>query len=228
MVKVGDGVRYYKLGADIAFYALVTHVYDDDCVDLIYVSESGDNVGMGAVRRSEGTGHWWVRLEGWSYEANDKDKNTAGKMDKPVKEEIDYYIDQRKTLAVCTLAEYIKHELLALDYKIDDEVAAYIRAQAENVVCKEFRDCAELLADKKDERLQARLEDTRPESNGDNWKRRSSKMTCSTCMWYVPKKNSKGESKLGRCRRHAHDGSGWSVQFPGDWCGDHKIDENKI
>lgn len=33
---------------------------------------------------------------------------------------------------------------------------------------------------------------------------------------------------LGRCRRHAPTMSGWPVMFVNDWCGDHKIDEEKI
>jgi len=33
---------------------------------------------------------------------------------------------------------------------------------------------------------------------------------------------------LGRCRRHAPKLKGWPVVFATDWCGDHKLDENKI
>jgi hypothetical protein len=81
----------------------------------------------------------------------------------------------------------------------------------------------------------------------DNWKNRSEGMRCKTCMWFVPKKaniipayreqmtalewveNQKGRSfDLGRCRRHAPTMSGWPVMFVNDWCGDHKLDENKI
>jgi hypothetical protein len=36
------------------------------------------------------------------------------------------------------------------------------------------------------------------------------------------------ESPVGRCRRHAPSMSGWPVMFTADWCGDHKLDENKI
>lgn len=33
---------------------------------------------------------------------------------------------------------------------------------------------------------------------------------------------------LGRCRRHAPTMNGWPAVFGEDWCGDHKLDENKI
>jgi hypothetical protein len=33
---------------------------------------------------------------------------------------------------------------------------------------------------------------------------------------------------LGRCRRHSPTMSGWPVVFVNDWCGDHKLDENKV
>jgi hypothetical protein len=38
--------------------------------------------------------------------------------------------------------------------------------------------------------------------------------------------NDKGD--LGRCRRHAPTMSGFPAVFETDWCGDHKLDENKI
>jgi hypothetical protein len=60
---------------------------------------------------------------------------------------------------------------------------------------------------------------------GDNWVHRSSSMLCRTCMYYAPKL---GLRNLGRCRRHAPTMSGWPVMFSTDWCGDHKIDENKL
>ena len=56
----------------------------------------------------------------------------------------------------------------------------------------------------------------------DNWKHRSEKMVCITCMWYAVK-----NEKLGRCRKHAPTMNGYPVVFTSDWCGDHKIDENK-
>ena len=33
---------------------------------------------------------------------------------------------------------------------------------------------------------------------------------------------------IGRCRRHSPTMSGWPVMFESDWCGDHKMDEEKI
>jgi hypothetical protein len=65
----------------------------------------------------------------------------------------------------------------------------------------------------------------------DNWKHRSSNMKCSTCMWFVAKiiELKKAESNtLGRCRRHSPTMSGFPAVFDSDWCGDHKIDENKL
>lgn len=80
----------------------------------------------------------------------------------------------------------------------------------------------------------------------DNWKHRSEEMSCKTCMWYVAKKANaelinldekmqikssttvKAESAIGRCRKHAPSLNGWPAVFKTDWCGDHKIDENKI
>lgn len=66
----------------------------------------------------------------------------------------------------------------------------------------------------------------------DNWANRNKEMVCSTCRFFVEKepiKNSKDHKDVGRCRRHAPIvGEGYPVVFPTDWCGDHKIDENKI
>lgn len=72
----------------------------------------------------------------------------------------------------------------------------------------------------------------------DNWKHRSEGMRCKTCMFFVPKVANGvvvvGEEltnpiyHLGRCRRHAPTMSGWPVVFVNDWCGDHKIDEEKV
>ncbi len=90
--------------------------------------------------------------------------------------------------------------------------------------------------------------------NEDNWKHRSTNMLCATCMYFVEKiktppmpvmpgpmscDNPRGgiavdteititQPILGRCRRHAPTMKGWPAIFSVDWCGDHKIDENKI
>lgn len=63
----------------------------------------------------------------------------------------------------------------------------------------------------------------------DPWIHRSERMKCITCMYYVPKSagGEGGQPGLGRCRRHSPTMSGFPVMFPTDWCGDHKLDENK-
>ena len=66
----------------------------------------------------------------------------------------------------------------------------------------------------------------------DLWAHRSEKMRCRTCMWYIEKKVRAVEGTdapgVGRCRRHAPTMSGYPVVFETDWCGDHKLDENKV
>jgi len=56
-------------------------------------------------------------------------------------------------------------------------------------------------------------------------------MSCSTCMWNVTKEKKEGSENtapIGRCRRHAPTMNGYPVVFESDWCGDHKLDENKV
>lgn len=80
--------------------------------------------------------------------------------------------------------------------------------------------------------------------SNDPWRHRSKGMRCRTCMWFVVKafavKNS-GDApismeavkppsingRLGRCRRHAPGPNGFPPVFENDWCGDHRLDENK-
>lgn len=72
----------------------------------------------------------------------------------------------------------------------------------------------------------------------DPWKHRSAGMRCKTCIWFVPKIKAEQEGPgltnapltydLGRCRRHAPIMNGYPVVFVNDWCGDHRLDENKI
>ncbi len=64
----------------------------------------------------------------------------------------------------------------------------------------------------------------------DRWRHRSVKMRCSTCMWFVRKAPEfpRLGAEVGRCRRHAPTMSGWPVMYATDWCGDHKLDENKV
>jgi hypothetical protein len=68
---------------------------------------------------------------------------------------------------------------------------------------------------------------------GDPWQHRSQNMRCKTCMWFVPKLASGPTPpglgySLGRCRRHAPAIHGFPVVFVNDWCGDHRLDENKV
>jgi hypothetical protein len=70
------------------------------------------------------------------------------------------------------------------------------------------------------------------ESN-DPWSNRSSGMKCSTCIWFAPKFGNgpvkpEGHKIVGRCRRHAPTMNGYPVVYQDDWCGDHRIDENKV
>jgi len=79
----------------------------------------------------------------------------------------------------------------------------------------------------------------------DPWKHRSESMKCSSCMWFVLKEvqqvfmaNLSGQTPpqpveaaqptIGRCRKHAPTMGGYPVTYVTDWCGDHKLDENKI
>jgi hypothetical protein len=63
----------------------------------------------------------------------------------------------------------------------------------------------------------------------DPWVHRSEGMRCRTCIWFVPKHPiAKLGYDLGRCRRHAPTMAGYPVVFVNDWCGDHRLDENKV
>ena len=69
----------------------------------------------------------------------------------------------------------------------------------------------------------------------DPWKHRSQGMVCATCMWCVMKQTKPSvdnritqPTKLGRCRRRAPTMNGYPAVFEQDWCGDHKLDENKL
>lgn len=66
-------------------------------------------------------------------------------------------------------------------------------------------------------------------NKNDPWVHRSTEMKCKTCMYFVPKATQDGsDSQLGRCRRNAPTMNGFPVVFPDDWCGNHKIDEEKL
>lgn len=67
----------------------------------------------------------------------------------------------------------------------------------------------------------------------DPWKHRSDGMKCKSCMWYVAKVPANEQMPLdyrgiGRCRRHAPAMNGYPVVWCDDWCGDHRLDENKL
>jgi hypothetical protein len=44
---------------------------------------------------------------------------------------------------------------------------------------------------------------------------------------YFVLKEATAEGLVGRCRRHAPTMTGYPVVYTSDWCGDHKLDENK-
>jgi hypothetical protein len=75
--------------------------------------------------------------------------------------------------------------------------------------------------------------------SNDPWIHRSDNMKCKTCMWFAPKvprqhplhdmkHNNSNTYDLGRCRRHAPSMGGYPVVMVNDWCGDHRLDENKF
>jgi hypothetical protein len=64
----------------------------------------------------------------------------------------------------------------------------------------------------------------------DPWAKRTEGMRCKTCISFVTKseKEHEGRGRLGRCRAHAPTMRGFVPVFDMDWCGDHRLDENKI
>lgn len=66
----------------------------------------------------------------------------------------------------------------------------------------------------------------------DPWIHRSEGMRCRTCIWFVAKHTDRPVKPdapvVGRCRRHAPTMGGYPVVYQTDWCGDHRIDENKV
>jgi hypothetical protein len=73
--------------------------------------------------------------------------------------------------------------------------------------------------------LKVNLEEMKSVYDEDNWVHRSKGIRCGTCMYWAEKKGKRAE--FGCCRRHAPTMSGWPANFATDWCGDHKLDENK-
>jgi hypothetical protein len=67
----------------------------------------------------------------------------------------------------------------------------------------------------------------------DPWVHRSDGMRCRTCIWFVSKEPQAltvtvKSHEVGRCRRHDPTMGGYLVVYMTDWCGDHRLDENKI
>jgi hypothetical protein len=81
----------------------------------------------------------------------------------------------------------------------------------------------------------------------DMWLYRQHGRRCKTCISFVPKRRvpttrlrpptpdmgayfePAPDRTLGRCRRHAPKVSeGWPAVWENDWCGDHKLDEEKL
>lgn len=61
--------------------------------------------------------------------------------------------------------------------------------------------------------------------NKDPWIRRSKGMVCATCMVYVQNDEKQG---FGRCRANAPTMKGYPAVFEDDWCGKHKMNEEKL
>ena len=74
----------------------------------------------------------------------------------------------------------------------------------------------------------------------DCWANRKSGMKCATCVFFVEKKHVMRDvvinempiedprGTIGRCRANPPTMKGFPVVFERDWCGGHRIDENKI
>lgn len=65
----------------------------------------------------------------------------------------------------------------------------------------------------------------------DNWQHRGARMKCQTCMFYVPKAQSfvaSVDNPIGRCREASPTLKGWPAVYPTDWCGAHKVDQDKL
>jgi len=62
----------------------------------------------------------------------------------------------------------------------------------------------------------------------DPWEDRNKGLVCESCIWFIFKMPRSGATTVGRCRRYAPTMIGYPVVFTTDWCGDHKLDENKV
>ena len=65
-------------------------------------------------------------------------------------------------------------------------------------------------------------------NNKDNWIHKSEGMLCKTCMYFVAKAKEGQIVEIGRCRRAAPTMNGFPVVYISDWCGDHKLDSDKL
>lgn len=87
---------------------------------------------------------------------------------------------------------------------------------------------------------QARRIDVSAKQRIDPRGHRSDNTLCKMCIWFAPKVSTAGPTfddfghcdrvpyHIGSCRRHAPTMGGYPVVFVNDWCGDHRLDENKI
>ena len=66
----------------------------------------------------------------------------------------------------------------------------------------------------------------------DPWEGRNKYRRCQKCMHYVPKlptDTTRNYTMIGRCRRHAPVcQEGYPVVYPTDFCGDFRMDEDKV
>lgn len=65
----------------------------------------------------------------------------------------------------------------------------------------------------------------------DNWSHRQKGMLCGACMFFMLKKTKavqREDHLIGRCRESSPTLKGWPAVWSDDWCGAHKLDEEKI
>ena len=90
------------------------------------------------------------------------------------------------------------------------------------------------MSDKEPNETTAPENETAVPEQRDPWRHRSMMMKCRTCMSFVIKEKERPHPpnilalRLGRCRRHAPTMAGFPAVFESDWCGDHKLDENRL
>ena len=64
----------------------------------------------------------------------------------------------------------------------------------------------------------------------DPWEGRAKEMRCITCIYWARKgdKVAGDRGAIGRCRANPPTMKGFPVVYATDWCGYHKLDEDKI